>query len=193
MPNGSTASSGDIAPSQSPVLFTDFDLTAGDWLMFNVVGQVGNCSGCESPTPDGSSGMSGIYGHSNENGIAAVTAPLNALMGVFLDDTQPDQSAAPAGLDFSVIGLDFDTLAPQLKQVFFIGDGVGSNGIQHFLVPVGATRLFLGTMDGYGWYNNVGEFSANVSAVPEPESYAMFLVGLGLVGAMVNRRRNLSK
>ena len=31
--------------------------------------------------------------------------------------------------------------------------------------------------------------STNVAAVPEPESYAMFLAGLGIIGAMVRRRK----
>ena len=36
-----------------------------------------------------------------ENGIGDVDAPINALVGVFLDDSQPNFSAAPAMLDFS--------------------------------------------------------------------------------------------
>jgi hypothetical protein len=26
-------------------------------------------------------------------------------------------------------------------------------------VPIGATRLYLGVVDGFGWYNNVGSFT----------------------------------
>jgi hypothetical protein len=33
---------------------------------------------------------------------------------------------------------------------------------------------------------------ANVSAVPEPETYAMLLVGLGAIGAMARRKKQLS-
>jgi hypothetical protein len=41
--------------------------------------------------------------------------------------------------------------------------------------------LFMGvSVNGY----------TNIAAVPEPESYAMFLAGLGLVGAVVRRRRS---
>lgn len=36
----------------------------------------------------------------------------------------------------------------------------------------------------------VDEISFNTSAVPEPETYAMFLAGLGLMGAVSRRRRN---
>src|SRR5262249_35830976 len=41
--------------------------------------------------------------------------------------------------------------------------------VQQVVVPDGATRLFLGSMDGYGWYNNFGSFSVQVNALaPEP-------------------------
>jgi hypothetical protein len=43
--------------------------------------------------------------------------------------------------------------------VFFIGDGLTGTGIgnvQEFTIPTGATRLFLGPMDGFGWFNNSG-------------------------------------
>lgn len=82
-------------------------------------------------------------------------------------------------------------LSPQIQQVFFIGDGLTSGDVtQQFLIPDSATRLFLGTMDGFGWYNNIGEISVDVAqAIPEPETYMMLLTGLGLMGAMSRRRR----
>jgi len=36
--------------------------------------------------------------------------------------------------------------------------------------------------------NNTGAFSVNVTAVPEPETYAMLLVGLGLMGGIARSR-----
>jgi hypothetical protein len=86
------------------------------------------------------------------------------LLGVFLDDTQPNLSAAPDPLAYMP---DAPVVAPGLRQPFFIGDGLTPSGAaQQFIVPAGATRLFLGTVDGYGWYNNVGSFSVAVASRP---------------------------
>jgi hypothetical protein len=82
------------------------------------------------------------------------------LVGVFLTDDPPPKSA-PERLDFTK-GERFKTLAPEIGQTFFIGDGRG----RAFRVPRGATRLFLGFADAYtgghfyqghpGYYANNG-------------------------------------
>lgn len=94
----------------------------------------------------------------NENGIADVIAPINSLVGVFLDDNPPNLTPAPENLDFSTpASRDFAQLRPKLKQIFFIGDGLRSDGArQQFIVPAGATRLYLATWDFYEWNNNYG-------------------------------------
>jgi len=38
-------------------------------------------------------------------------------------------------------------------------------------------------------YDNTGSIMANVTAVPEPETYGMMLVGLGLMGFVARRRK----
>lgn len=95
----------------------------------------------------------------NEHGIADANIPINALVGVFLDDSRPDATPAPANLDFSsAASRDFNTLKPGLKQIFFIGDGLTSGGnVQQFIAPKGATRLYLATWDFYEWSNNSGK------------------------------------
>ena len=73
------------------------------------------------------------------------------LIGVFLTDDPPSTSA-PDRLDFSQ-NERFETLAPQVGQTFFVGDG----GDRTFRVPLGATRLFLGFADAY----SLGESAAS--------------------------------
>jgi hypothetical protein len=101
----------------------------------------------------------------NENGIADMRAPINALVGVFLDDKNPATSTPPSNLDFSSdASRDFDTLQPKLKQIFYIGDGMnGAGGHQKFVVPKGATRLYLATWDFYEWNNNAGNRNIKIS------------------------------
>jgi hypothetical protein len=195
MPNGSTASFGDVAPAQSPVQVLGLSLISGQTLNFSASGGVSNGPSFFLDGPDGGSFLSHLTG--SENGISDIIAPINALIGVFLDNSQPDSTPAPAPLDFSAIGLNFSSLAPQLKQVFFIGDGLtgtNSGAVQNFIVPTNATRLFLGTMDGYGWYNNIGSFDVRVeqvNTVPEPST----ILGLGLLGfgAFFNRQLSQGK
>lgn len=68
---------------------------------------------------------------------------------------------------------------------------IGSGG--NFLVPIGATQFYLGTVDGYQWNNNEGNFSALISSgVPEPATWALFIMGFGGIGAAMrfSRRKN---
>jgi hypothetical protein len=183
MPDGSTASINDVAPDQSPVLVSGLTLIPGAALTFLVTGSVNNTPDPSGLTPDGSIFIEHDTGA--ENGIADVVAPINSLVGVFLDDSQPDSTSAPSGLDFSALGLDFTSLAPGLKQVFFIGDGQTGDGVtQQFFIPAGAKRLFLGTMDGYEWNNNFGSFDVTITSITSvPEPGAISLLFGGLTGA----------
>jgi hypothetical protein len=120
------------------------------------------------------------------------------LAGVFLSDAAPS-GPAPASLDFSgtAIGRSFSSLAPALQQTFYIGDGLtgeGSGAAQSFLVPDGATRLFLGIVDGSyfvggpDYYdNNRGSFVATFSVVPELDPGSFAAAGSLLVAALAGR------
>lgn len=185
MPDGSTASGGDTAPAQSPVAVA---VAAGWTISFSVTGEASNCN-CSFEFPDG--GSLTTHSAGAENGFSDINAPINSLIGVFIGPTPPNGVTPPAALDFSAAGLgtDFTSLSPALNQVFFVGDGRTSAAqVQTFTAPAGATRLFLGTMDGYEWQNNIGGFGVTV-AVPEAGTAATTLLGLGTLALVAGLRR----
>lgn len=202
LPDGATASFTDVAPGQSPVLVPGLALVAGTVVQFlNVTGGTLNMDGCPGVCI-GAEGDPSLYGYTvradfagypdGENGIGNVLAPFGALLGVYLGADLPTSTAAPATMDFqsTATGLNFTTLSPGLKQVFFIGNGMTDSGVlQSFAVPTGATRLYLGTLDGFGWSNNTGELALDVSAVPEPATGWMALIGLAGLATALTRRR----
>lgn len=94
------------------------------------------------------------------------------LVGVFLGAAEP-ADPAPERLDFTELcpapgdTCTFTRLEPELAQLFYVGSG-GPD--REYLVPAGATRLFLGIADAalttgpHGYYaNNSGTFTAVVA------------------------------
>lgn len=170
MPNGTMASpnnphnSPDYAPYQSPVQIT---IPVREGLLFSFKTITGGANNdkqwSERYQPDGN--LSWITSNDTaqnggELGKSDLKAPINALVGVFLSDEDPrfSNDGLPPKLDFSTsASRDFTNLAPRIAQVFFIGDGLRSDGtVQTFTVPKGATRFYLANWDGYEWNNNVG-------------------------------------
>ena len=184
MPDGSTASGSDIAPDHSPVLVEDLDFIPGTTMTFSATGWSSFAGvNADNQTPDGTTPTT--HGSGAENGISDYKVPIDALVGVFLTDALPTEMPAPDALNFIDAdgvpgGINYTALAPELQQVFFIGDGVNDDGVrQEITIPEGATRLFLGTSDGFGWYNNIGFFEVEITApvyapVPEGE-FTVFL------------------
>jgi hypothetical protein len=165
MPDGSTASAGSAAPAYSPAQ-ADIAVVGGQSYTFAATGSVAHGPNLFSG-PDGRTGV--LYSHLGgaENGIGGITVQINALLGVFLDDSRPNTTGAPPALNFSSpASMEFQRLSPALKQPFFIGNGLTSSGVtQEFVAPAGATRLFLGAMDAYGYSNNLGSYSVTSSQV----------------------------
>jgi hypothetical protein len=176
MPTGSVASlnnphnSPDYAgttsnPKASPIA-VNMPLKTGEYLTFDSIdGVARHDPNLTDYNPDGQLNDIGHNTNGSENGIADVRAPINALVGIFLSDEQPDKTSAPKSLDFSTYtSRNFTTLEPQLKQIFFIGDGLNDSSIQQqFKVPAGATRLYLATWDFFEWNNNSGSRTVKVN------------------------------
>lgn len=199
MPNGTSGGFGDAAPGQSPVLVTGVTFVAGDHLGFAAIGAVANGPAITQVGPDGSTLSSFRLGAFN--GIADLGAPLNSLVGVFLGVLQPDALPAPAHLNWGAQSSgNYSILSPLLKQPFFIGDGLDSSSFpQEIIVPAGATRLYLGTLDGFEWNNNTGSFDVDVSnlgafsIIPEPATSLLMGSALVVLGVHRSRRRRQNR
>ena len=169
-PVGGSASDGE--PYESPVQASITVVPGSTITLSNVSGLASN-DGDVSPNASATGSQPGGFnieddaasGGVSEHGIADETAPVNSMNAVFLNNSLPDGTSAPAPLDFSTQAeRDYTNLDPQLKQPFYVGTGVNSSGqTQSVVVPQGATRLFLGTMDGWEWSNNLGSFSVTIT------------------------------
>ena len=150
LPSGSTvvtipSASGEVTPYTAQPLFN---------------GAAGDRRGAGGDDTDVTSyeGISGIVNRGN--GMF--------LVGVFLTDAAPADPAPPR-IDFTD-DETFAKLAPEIGQTFLIGDGKDRT----YCIPSGATRLFIGFADAYGyegapgWYgNNGGELRVTVAVAGE--------------------------
>ena len=181
-PNGGYNSYGE--PYASPVQ-ASITVTPGATItLSNVVGQGNNdfTQSAEYDATGNDNGYSANYDDAAskgvaEHGIADATMPLNSVNAVFLGSSLPDSNTPPSTLDFSTQAeRDYTAgtnngqaelngeFAPQLQQVFYVGNGQTSTAAQEsFIVPAGATRVFLGTMDGWEWSNNSGGFTVTIT------------------------------
>jgi hypothetical protein len=137
----------------------------------SITGSVTPLSGSSPDNgPEGDHGANGFGPSDFESlrGISGIVDSKNKmfLVGVFLGDGEPSLPAPPR-LDFTDRE-HFDTLAPVLGQVFFVGDGRG----RRYEVPKNATRLYVGFADAYpfsrqaGYYgNNAGRLEVVASGV----------------------------
>lgn len=176
MPSGTKARVGDSAPQQSPVLVPR-TLSYAVAVTFSALGAIEHMPAC----PPGCYGPNGTemarHQSGAEHGISDVSAPMDALVGVFLSDEPPDRSAAPRTLDMRESAGGSPNIWLQLKQVFFIGDGRSKSGApRRYLVPARATRLYLGVMDEYEWNNNAGSFTVTVAIERDQIETNMFTV-----------------
>ena len=160
-PAGTACCSGDSAPAEAPTLALN-NLLGGETLRFSTTGSVSYQPGPLAPSAEGYTSfpfdMTADYG-------TGLSGPLNVytsgLVGVFTNGAQPT-GPAPAQLNS---GTSFATLSPGLNQIFWIGDGLtgtGTGTIQSFIAPAGATTLYLGVADGFGWNNNPGKIRVKI-------------------------------
>jgi hypothetical protein len=177
---------------------------AGKTITFSTTGQVSLTPGPLPYGPHGPDGGPNVFSSSIDSaaGLSAVYSNnVGYLAGVFINGSEGSTSSLPSS-NFTGSGESFASLSPAVDQIFFIGDGLtgtGTGAVQSFVVPVGATELVLGIVDGYdyngppgAYFDNGGHYDVTVNlpgAVPEPGTWALMLAGLGGVGAMLRSGR----
>ncbi len=158
----------------------------------------GSAGGFFGPEGNGGVGSSNL---SSLGGISGYMGTQGALAGVFLTDAIPN-GAPPPTVNF---GQDFLSIAPEIGQVFFIGDGQTVGGIlQQFIAPTGATRLAFGIPDGFGFVGVPGAYDDNdgsyrirvgineipMNAVPIPATLPLMGAALAGLGLVMRRRKS---
>lgn len=163
--------------------------TGGATCVFNGTPSTGDGANCVNSSTNVSA--------ANGYGSFVLNGRTMPLVGLFLGSTV---EATPTGVNSSFDAENAQTsFAPLLQQVFFIGDGLSDLGaLQTFAVPTGATKLYLGFADAFGFSGAPGYFSDNhgglsvsyvTTPVPEPASVALGLAGLLLVLGPLRARK----
>jgi len=110
-------------------------------------------------------------------GLSRLVAPNGSLVGVFLGSGSPvpDPVPRPPELDFRGGLRELDVLEPLLQQPFLVGGGRTTTGlVRSYVVPQGATRLFLAVNDHSGCSSaNTGSFAVTVITLT-PEEVRVF-------------------
>ena len=155
--------------SNVPTYPTDIPLPAGAVsVTFSSVHGLVDCCGRANwllNGPDGTSGSTNLTGVNSFSGIKDTRVDM-FLAGVFVDGTP--SGPAPPAMTFD--NGTFLIARPLLNQVFYVGDG--HQGFNHptgetqtFMVPAGATDLYLGFADGGGFSGDPGYYGDNYGSV----------------------------
>lgn len=136
---------------------------AGSISFGHVAGKVGCGTNDPMSGPDGGGCAGGQTRINSAGGFSGIVdqGSTQFLVGVFVADRAP--RVAPRAINFGRggVGHDFASLSPQLGQVFFIGDGHARGREQTFVVPPGATTLYLGIADAYAFQGDPGMYGDN--------------------------------
>jgi hypothetical protein len=164
--------------------------SSGIAVMFGGASGSVNCCAGASPYWNGPDGTP--LNPTNINSFGGISGLRDAhaalfLAGVFLrGGDQP--STPPPRLDFSAggsLGHNFRSLSPRLGQTFFIGDGFTADGrAQQFVVPDGATHLYLGFLDALSFTGDPGYYEDNRGSLTITVSAGTATAPIGPAGAI---------
>jgi len=116
------------------------------------------------PSAVGPDGNAVILNVTSAGSLSGYLGPGGALLAVFWDETTSNDTArTPPTLNFQTpSSRDYESIAPLLGQLFFLGDGRTTSGLlQEVIAPVGATRLYFGITDGTPLIHCFASYSDN--------------------------------
>lgn len=137
-----------------------------------------------SPTNSGSTAVSGPFDYTYEFSVPSSGATFNAIVfgwwGINASDFAATINGTPLIFSYATIAVPYSQSYPYLSL-----SATGVTGVASYSLHV--TGSLMAGVTGASY--NIGLNSVAVAPVPEPETFAMLLAGLGLVG-FVARRRN---
>ena len=148
---------------------------------------------------DGALLKGSFVGEANGNLITNLTNISAGINGVMIAPSDPTFGLKSSSLSpvngWHVIGTAVASFDGLENNFFFAADPFEQTGEKSRIVGMGSNWGFIATgsnslpnfehADGAAAYST----SWNVTAVPEPETYAMMLAGLGMMGAIARRRK----
>lgn len=176
----------DFAPLNSPGIVDLSQMDTGT-VAITAVGTVKLSVSAAAVTPNGTSSILGRSG-TVPTGYSSISAPTGSLIGVFAKDQNDLTLKNNFISDFSTsTSRNVSTLSPLLQQMFFIGSGrTDSGAIKQFVIPKGATKLYLGINGGTSGStfsngdevnNNSGSFFVTASPIG-----SQLVPGIGISG-----------
>ena len=138
-----------------------------------------------SPTNSGSTAVSGPFDYTYEFSVPSSAATFNALVfgwwGINDSNFAATINGTPLSLSHATIDLPYFQSYPYLLL-----SATGVTGSASYSLHV--TGELMAGVTGASY--NIGLNSVAVAPVPEPETFAMLLVGLGLIGFMARRSQD---
>lgn len=165
----------DVVPTNSPIAVEIVDFDPSLPLGFMVSGATAQHPAFPLRAADGTQEYHLLGPYSNLD-VSGIYAPLMSLVGVFFDRDQV--VSPPPYLSFGPGQQSFAELAPEIQQLFYIGDGRrgrGTGNYQEFHIPEGADVLYLGLFDAPN-NNNIGQLQVTIASVPEPHAAVLMSI-----------------